>query len=248
MVRLAGEQQAHGKAIDAACALSLPERHRARRPGRQPGRAHGVGAQPAVRGSSRHSTTPRGLAVTASATTLSEASSTTERAASSASPACSASSAASSSRIGAIAGDLPIDGGRPAPATAPAARPSAARAARRRPRRRGRPRRRTATARHSRRAHRSRWQCRQTQSRQKVGSRSTGKAGTAARALLEQGHVDLAPAVRRRRRQRPRVAWIVEGRQRIGPRQGDKRVGGPIVMTGSAARRHERALTITVVP
>ena len=61
-----------------------------------------------VGGSSRHSTTPRGLAVTASATALSDASVTSAPFASSSR---SASSAASSSRIGAIAGDLPLDGG-----------------------------------------------------------------------------------------------------------------------------------------
>ena len=158
-----------------------------------------------VGGSSRHSTTPRGLAVTASAATLSDASLTSAPFASSS---CSASSAAKSSRIGAIAGDLPLEGGPtsachstsgssqrdPSRTTTPAPqRPATA------PR--------TATARHSRRARRWRWRCRNPvapEGRQEI----EGKGRNGDTRVFQQGLVDLTPAGRRCRRQRLGVMRI----------------------------------------
>ena len=180
---------------------SLPERHRLCRPGRQPPRAHGIGAQP-CRGSSRPARHRAGLAATASATALSDVSVT--------------------SAPFAIIVPFRIERGqqlahrrhrrrlaagrdRPAPATAPAARPSATRAARRRPAPQ-----RPATAantivRHSRRAHRSRWRFQNPVAPEGCGQVDKERPAR-PRACLRTGHVDPAAAVRRRRRQWARVA------------------------------------------
>ncbi len=244
MVRLTGEQQAYGEAVDAALALALPERHRLRRPGRQPRRAHGIGVQPRRRivapqhdaarigrdgvgdGAERRLGDKRALRIVVPFGI--------ER----------GQQLAHRRHRRRLAAGRRTDQHLPQHQRLVPARPQPHDDAR------------AAEAGHG--------------GEQRlcdiVGGRTgrvggvqnpvapegrqqvDGKGRHCRARLLEQGHVDLAPAVRRRRRQWARVAGIVEGRQRIGPRQGDKRVGGPVVMTGSAARRHERALTITVVP